>query len=209
MATTGSDFVYTTGTNGVLDGTAVLTPPLLSAAGGKEAFSQSQLDQVVGGSGAATAANNTVAGRLVFDPALTAVPPVGATWPVPEVYGTVLGGYAKNGAVYLALSGTTPQTVSLQNTTTNSPAGTAGDTAFATVNVVRVKNLGASAVTVAPGGSNPSPIPAFTGTTPTVSIPAGSEILFHSAAGATISTAANLTFTPAASGSLLVTIGGA
>lgn len=210
MATTNSDFVYTTGTNPILVGSAVITPPTLAAMGPKESMAVSQVDQAAGGSGAPNASNSTVAGRLTFDPALTAIPMVGTPPPTPEMYGTILGGYAKNGAVLLELSGTTAQTIDMTGTTNNSPAATAGDTAFSTMYVVRVKNLGTSAITVSPGGSNPAPLPTFTGTSPTISVPAGSEALFHSAAGATVSsTAKNLVFTPAATGNVLVTFGGA
>lgn len=207
MATTNSDFVYTTGSNPVLNGTAVLTPPFIAAFGGKEAMAISQVDQIAGGSGAPTASNSTVAGRLLFDPALPSVPIVGTPQQVPVNYGTILGGFAKNGSVLLSLSGTTAQTIDLTNTTANTPAGTAGDTGFATVFVVRAKNLGTGTVTITQGGSNPSPIPNISGN---YVLAAGSEVLFHVAAGATItSSAKTITFTPSATGVCLVTVGGA
>lgn len=209
MATTNQNFVVNTGTAAILVGSAVTTPPTLAAMGPKEAMAVSQSDQVVGGVGAPTASNSVVVDRLTYDPSLTAVPAPGTPPPVPEIYGTTLGAYAKNGAVLLELSGTTAQTVSFENTTTNSPAATQGDTVFAALNVVRIKNLGTAAVTIEPGASNASPLPAFTGTSPTISLPAGSEILFHDNAGATVSNAANLTITPAASTNVAVSISGA
>ena len=84
MATTGSDFVYTTGSNPVLIGSGVQTLPYLGAMGRKEAMAVSQLDQVAGGSGAANASNSTVAGRLVFDPGLDVSVNPGTPPPVPE-----------------------------------------------------------------------------------------------------------------------------
>lgn len=209
MGTTNSNFVVNTGTAPILVGSAVTTPPTLAAMGPKESMAVSQSDQVVGGSGTPNASNSVVVDRLTIDLSLVSVPNPGTPPPVPEVYGTTLGGYAKNGAVLLELLGTTAQTVSFQNTTTNSPAATAGDTAFATLNVLHIKNLGTAAVTIAPGASNPSPLPAFTGTSPTISLPAGSEVAFHNAAGATVSDAANLTFTPAATTNIAISVGGA
>jgi hypothetical protein len=210
MGTQYSNFVVNTGTAPVLVGSAVLTPPTLAAVGPKEALALSQVDQVVGGIGTPNAGATVVADRLTFDPSIVEIPFPGTPPQVPEVYGTVLGGYAKNGAVLLELSGTTAQTVNLTNTAANTPAATAGDTVFATAYVVRVKNLGTAAVTISPGASNPSPLPALGGTSPTYALPAGSEVLFHSSAGDAISgTACNLTFTPAATTNVAVTVGGA
>jgi len=209
MATTGTNFVYVTGSNPVLNGSTVQTPPFLDTYGPKEAMVVSALDQVAGGSGAATNTTNTVIDRLTYDPSVTVSPSVGTPPQVPEAYGTYLGAYAKNGAVYLALSGTTAQTLDLNLTSTGPPASYVGDTVFATVNVLRVKNLGTAAVTIAPGSSNASPIPELGGTTPTLTLDAGSEVLFHSAAGQTItSSACNVKFTPAATTNICVTISG-
>lgn len=210
MATTGTNFVYTTGSNPVLIGSAVTTLPALGAFGPKEAMAVSQVDQVAGGVGAPAASNSVVVDRLTFDPSLTVIPYPGTPYPVPENYGTNLGNYAKNGCVLLELSGTTAQTINLTNTTTNSPAATAGDTVFATGYAIRVKNLGTAAVSISPGSSDPSPIPAMTGTSPTYTLPAGSDVLFTNAAGATITSSyCNITFTPAATTNIAVTIGGA
>jgi hypothetical protein len=210
MGTQYSNFVVNTGSAPVLVGSAVLAPPSLAAMGPKEALAVSQVDQVVGGVGAPNASAAVVADRLTFDPALVSMPYPGTPHQVPEVYGTVLGGYPKNGAVLLELSGTAAQTVNLTNTAANAPASTAGDTVFATAYVVRVKNLGTAAVAISPGATDPSPLPALGGTSPTYTLAAGSEALFHASAGDAISaTACNITFTPAASTNVVVTICGA
>lgn len=208
MPTTNSNFVVNTGTAPILVGSAVLTPPALAALGPKESLAVSQLDQVVGGIGQPNPSNTVVVDRLTLDLSLLAVPNPGTPPPVPEIYGTTLGGYPKNGAVLLELVGVTAQTVSLQTTTTGAPAATAGDVNFATLYVVRVKNLGTAAVTIAPGAT-PSPLPVFTGTTPTIELPAGSEILFHCAAGAAVTGVADLVFTPTANTNVAISIGGA
>jgi hypothetical protein len=210
MATTGTSFVYVTGANPVLNGTAVQTPPFLDTYNPKEAMVAAQLDQAVGGSGAATNTTNTIVDRLTFDPGLTAAPPVGTPVPVPEASGPYIIGGAKNGCTLLTLSGTTAQSIDLTNLATGTPTSTAGDTSFATVYALRLKNLGTTALTLSPGSSNPSPVPALGGTTPTLTLPAGSELLLHDAAGWTITGSAKVfTITPSSGGLLAVTVAGA
>lgn len=210
MATTNQNLVLYSGSTPIFAGTASVTPPFISALDPNSAFAVTRPDQTPSGSGTPTTPNNAaVIDRFVFDPSITAPPPTGAPYSVPANYGDVIGGGSKNGAVYLTFTGTTPQTVSLLNTTTNTPAATGGDTVFATCYAIRVKNTGSAAITLAPGASNPSPIPAFTGTTPTVSIPAGATMLFTAPAGVSItSSACNITFTPTSGGSLAMTICG-
>lgn len=209
MATTATNFVLVTGSKPVLNGTAVLTPPYLDTFNPKEAMAVSQPTQVVGGSGTPTASPSVVVDRVMFDPALTSSPVIGTPPPVPEQYGNYVGNYAKNGSVLLVLSGTTPQTVNLQNTTTNSPASSAGDTAFATGNVVIFNNVGTVDLVVSPGASNPSPIPKMGGTSPTITVGAGSIVAYQYANGQTISSSAcNITVTPTAGGEMAITIMG-
>ncbi len=208
MATTGANFVNQSAT--VLSGSAVTTEPFLVAYGPKESSQIGMSTQPVGGSGSLVASSATVVDRVTFDPSLTTVPTVGDPHPVPVAYGTYVGAFAKNGSVLLVLTTTTAQSIDLTNTTTNSPQSTAGDTAFATANVLILNNTGAHDLTISPGASNPSRIPQFTGTTPTLTIPAGSFVAIHSAAGYTVdSTHKVFTITPTSGGTLAVTICGA
>ena len=209
MSTTGTNFVLVTGSNPIVNGTTVETPPYLDTYGPREAATVSALDQVVGGSGAATASAASVIDRVTFDAALTAIPPTGSPEWVPVAYGTYIGNYAKNGSVLLTLSGTTAQNINLQNTTTNTPASYAGDTVFANINVIVFNNTGTQAVKFALGGSNPAPFPEFGGTSPYLTIPAGSIHVFHTATAQAISGSANLlTVTPATGGQCALTFMG-
>jgi hypothetical protein len=118
-------------------------------------------------------------------------------------------GFAKNGCFHVTTSGTTPVSVDLTNLATNSTSQ-AGDATFATVNKIKVKNCGSADMTVAPGGSNPANLPKFAGTTPTLTVAAGSEVEFESGPGATVdSTHKIITITPTAGGDVMVGVGGA
>jgi hypothetical protein len=117
-------------------------------------------------------------------------------------------GYAKNGAATVALTGTTPVTITLADLT-SATASSAGDTVFATVNKLVLKNTGAADLTVAPGGSNPFDL-FLAGTTPTLTVPAGSTITIESVAGKTVdSTHKTILITPTAGGSFAIAVGGA
>jgi hypothetical protein len=206
---TGNNLVLVTGSNPVINGTTVQTPPYLDTYGPKEAAVVSALDQVAGGSGAATASNVSVVDRVTFDASLTAIPPTGSPEWVPVAYGNYIGNFAKNGSVLLTLSSTTAQTVSLLNTASASPTSTAGDTVFANINVITFWNNGSEALSFSLGSSDPAPLPKFTGTTPAVTIPAGSFHVFHSAAAQAISSGAcNLTVTPTSGGECVLTFMG-
>lgn len=118
-------------------------------------------------------------------------------------------GYAKNGAVAFALTGTTPQAVSLQDLTGSGTLNTAGDTAFATWNQLVLVNTGAADVTVAPAGSNGARL-LLAGTGPTLTVPANSTVTLASLAGLAVdSTHYGITVTPTASGSFAICVGGA
>lgn len=196
MATTGQNFVEVTTTT--LSGATVTTQPFLVALGFKEAAEVEQ-----GGKGVCV-------DRVVFDLSLPGAPPAGTPHQSPTVYGAYCGGYAKNGEVLLTLSGSTAQSIDLTNTAVNTPASSAGDTAFATVNCLILRNLGLVDLVLSPGASNPSNIPKLGGTSPTLTIPAGSCVVIHSLAGVTIdSTHKVFTITPTSGGSLAVGIGGA
>jgi hypothetical protein len=196
MATTGSNLVRVTTTT--LKGATVTTAPYLLALGPKEA---AQVQQGGGG---------TVLDRVTVDLSLLAAPAVGTPQQVPVNYGAHIGNFAKNGAILLTLSGTTAQDVDLTDLTANTPAGTVGDTAFATVSVLVFRNLGSAAATVKPGASNPADIPKFTGTTPTLQIPAGGTVIVHANTPVTIDATHKLfTITPAADGTVAISVGGA
>lgn len=196
MATTGSNFVEITTTT--LSGSAVTTQPYLKSVGPKEAST------IVEGSG------GVVVDKLMVDLALTSAPVAGTPGNVPIHYAPYIGNFAKNGALLLSLSSTTAQDVDLTDTTANTPASYVGDTAFSTVNVLVLKNIGATALTIKPGASNASDIPKFTGTSPTLQIPAGSTHVIHSNAGVTVdSTHKVFTITPTSGGTLAISVGGA
>jgi hypothetical protein len=146
--------------------------------------------------------------KVIVDLGLTTVPAAGSGAHIrPD--GLILGAYAKNGNALISLSGTTPVTISLADLTSNTTVS-AGDTVFATGNVIVFRNLTAGAVTIAPGASNPSNFPLFAGTTPTLTVPANSVVVVHSAAGVTIdSTHKTILITPAVTGTFSVSVGGA
>lgn len=204
MATTGVNFVLVKAA--VLDGAGVEANPNLIALGGKESAEVSRPVQVVGGSGTPTASLSVVADRLVVDPSLTSTPAQGSPYAVPDIYGTILGGYAKNGSVLLKLSGTVDQTVDLTDTTAGTPQAYAGDTAFSNVNLLVVNNLGTGSVEVAPTSAA---LPNLSGTAPTLTVAAGSIGVSHSKANLTVDGSHKvITVTPAATTTVVLTICG-
>jgi hypothetical protein len=194
MATTGANIVEVTAT--VLEGSAVTASPSVVAfePGAAEAAEQ-------GGAG-------SVLDKVIVDLSMTVLPTAGSGRHV-RPSGKVLGAYAKNGGAVYSTSGTTPVSPDLTNLATGA-ASSAGDTGFATVNAIVFRNLSANDMTIAPGGSNPSNIPKFTGTSPTIALPANSVVVVHSAAGVTIDgTHKVFTVTPTSGGNFSVSAGGA
>lgn len=118
------------------------------------------------------------------------------------------GGFAKNGAIRLTLSGTTPKTIDLTDLTSGADSY-AGDTTFASFSTLTLFNDGAAAVTFAPGGSNPASV-GLAGTTPTLSVGAGVKHSLNYASPVTVSgSAKNITITPTSGGSFILCVGGA
>lgn len=125
------------------------------------------------------------------------------------IEGFGLQGFAKNGAFHVTTAGTTAVNVDLTNLATGATSND-GDTTFATVNQVVIYNCGAADMTVSPGATNPANFPKFTGTTPTLTIPAGSKHTFQNAAGAVVDgTHKVITITPTAGGDVVLAVGGA
>lgn len=197
MATTGNNFAKIGVTT--LSGTAVLagaTTPFV------EAISPGTATNADGGA--------TVVDRVIHDLSLTAIPASLQSVPFKNTAGTHIGAFAKNGCALLALSGTTPQTVDLTDLTANTPASYAGDTGFSTANTIIFNNLGAGAVTVSTGATNPAGLPTMGSTSSGVTVPANSILTVHSKAGVTVdSTHKNIVCTPAATTTFCVSIGGA
>jgi hypothetical protein len=198
MATTGSNFakIATNTLSGTTNQVGATTP-----------FLTTIQSQNAGNMEANTA--GVVVDKLSFDPSITAIPAKGTQRAVSGSSGKHLGAYAKNGCIELALSGTTPQTIDLTNLAVNTPAGTAGDLVFATVNVLHFQVFGAGDVALT-SPSNPSPLPKLAGTTPGITVHANSSHLYELAAGGTIdSTHKLIVCTPTATTTLCVTVGGA
>jgi hypothetical protein len=194
MATTNSNFVRVTAT--VLEGAATTAGPTLLA---MEPSSAEAIEQGSGG---------VVLDKVIVDLGLTSIPSAGSGRHV-RTSGKILGNYAKNGAALFVTSGTTGVTLDLTDLTSTTSAS-AGDTAFATVNVLVFRNLGTAVMTIAPGASNPSDAPGFAGTAPTLTIPAGSAVVWHAAAGVTVdATHKTIDITPTAGGSIAIAVGGA
>lgn len=191
MATTGVDFVLITKTGSYASGAAVKAAPFVKAV---ESNSARNLTGNVPG-GAATGVLGS-----------TGLPNNAASIIIP---GFSNQGFAKNGAFHATTSGTTAVSVDLTNLTTNATSSD-GDTVFATASKVVVKNCGTADMTIAPGASNPASLPKFAGTTPTLTVAAGTEAVFFSDAGATVdSTHKIITITPVSGGDVVVAVGGA
>jgi hypothetical protein len=190
MATTGVDFVLQSKVATQLSGAAVRTAPYVIAVEPNAA--KFITGHVPGGAGTGLlgAAGRVNNGNFLLD-------------------GFSGESFAKNGCAHITTSGTTGVTVDLTNLATNTTT-TAGDTVFATVNKIRIYNCGAAAMTVAPGASNPSNFPKFTGTTPTLQIDPGGIFTVESGAGVTIdATHKTILITPTAGGDVLIGVGGA
>jgi hypothetical protein len=129
-------------------------------------------------------------------------------------FGKFIGGFNKNGALYVTFTGTTPVNIDLTALATaiGVTSSQAGDTSLATFNCLIMQNLSASisTLTVSPGASNPAPLPnALGGTTPTIALALGAVHCEYDAAGKTIdSTHRIITVTPSAGGALGFAYGG-
>lgn len=121
--------------------------------------------------------------------------------------------YAKNGAVRITFSGTTPKTLDLTDTTTIAQSY-AGDTAFASFTQLHFYNDGAQSIKVAIGATNGASLPLGAspgGTdTPYLTIAAGAHHVLTFASAVTVdSTHKTLDLTPVSGGSLILLVGGA
>jgi hypothetical protein len=133
----------------------------------------------------------------------------GATRIDDQVFNLAKAGFAKNAGVGLTLTGTTAITISLAALAAATGVVIAGDTAFATWNQLIFVNTGAVDLVLSPGASNPLGLQ-LTGTTPALTVAAGSRVVLETVAGITVdSTHKNLTVTPTAGGTLNIGIGGA
>jgi hypothetical protein len=194
MSTANSSFVYISGpTSGlgsnVLIGSAVVTFPAILVA-------DHQSSRIT-----ANNPNATIIDRVTFDLSLVNAAPSG---------GKIVSGFAKNAAIVLTLTGTTPITVDLTSVVATTGVIVAGDSSFTTVFAMVLNNLGVTDLTISPGGSNPSRIPQFTGTTPTLTIPAAGVVTVYSLAGYAVdSTHKTFTITPTSGGTLAIAVGGA
>ncbi len=207
MATTGSNFVYVTDAgNALLQGSAAVSPPFVAAMSPVQAL---ECVNSAPDNPALPSYPGVCVDRVSVDLSLlsTQVPlQVGQTQ---VAMGAYLGGYAKNGAVLLSLSGTTAQSIDFTATSAASPAAYAGDTTLATWYAIIVRNLGAANVTISPGASNPLRNE-FGGTSPTYTLAPGDVFIMNSSAGQAVdSTHKVLTFTPSANTTLAVSFGGA
>src|SRR6516164_48326 len=148
---TGQNFVQVISGNPLLNGSIVSTPPYVLGMGQPSALNcvnaTPQNPQI-------TAQNAVPLDRIVFDLALTAIPPgVGTTF---ATFGKYVGGFAKNGACLINLTGTTAVSIDLTALGTfTGLTSQSGDTSLATVNCLIFNNLGTLAVTIAPGATNP------------------------------------------------------
>lgn len=117
-------------------------------------------------------------------------------------------GYPKNGCAYLTLTGTTAITLDLTALAAATGVVVAGDTTFATWNQLVFVNTGTQDLVLSPGSSNPARLQ-LGGTSPTLTIAAGSTFTLQSVAGLGVdSSHRTLTITPTAGGSIGVCVGG-
>ena len=116
-------------------------------------------------------------------------------------------GFAKNGAFFLNLAASTPVTIDA-TAIASAATASAGDNSFATANSIELINLGLHDVKVGAAASNPMLL-GLGGTTPTLTVPAGSRVVIGSVAGFSTSGANNLKVDPGANAcQLAAAIGG-
>jgi hypothetical protein len=211
--TQGSNFLLIPSGLPFLQGTATVTPPAILTLSPNQAFQAVNASPPTGSGVASGFANNsaTPIDKVICDFALTSVAPSpNATM---LAFGSWIGGYAKNSALSINFTGTTPVTLDLSALAT--PIGVsslqAGDSTFANLNCLVLKNTSTSSIiTVAPGSSNPSRFPVLAGTTPTLAVgPGGVHVLSDPVGQVVDSTHKTLLLTPSAGGSLLLAFGGA
>jgi hypothetical protein len=220
VATTGQNFVLTGGTGSYLNGTTVVTAPFVAALDPVSAQDQVNAAPPTGSGVNTTFPNNSAQpiDRVMFDLGQITVPPGIGTNIL--TFGRFVGGFAKNGALYITFTGTTAVTIDFTNLS-NSVGVTfsqAGDTTLATLNALVLVNISTviSTITVSPGASNPVPFPnALGGTTPTIALVSGTagagaiHCQFNPTGATVTSSAKTMTFTPSAAGALVLAYGGA
>lgn len=114
-------------------------------------------------------------------------------------------GYAKNGAVWTSLSGTTTKTVSLADTTLTA-SGYAGDTAFSGYFQLVFRNDGAQTVGVAPAAGGSALSLPFSSMNIAAS---ASHVLTLATSVSCPTSACKIDLNPASGGSVVISIGGA
>lgn len=212
MSTTGQNFVLTGGTGSYLNNTTVVTAPFVLGLDGLSALDAVNAAPPTGSGVASGFANNsaTPLDRIIVDLALMSTPGVGTNL---LAFGQFIGNFAKNGGLYITFTGTTAVNVDLTALATaiGVTSSQAGDTSLATANCLIFRNLSASGtITISPGASNPSSLPKFTGTTPTLSVDFGGTMIIYDPSGQTVdSTHKVITLTPSAGGAMSLCYGGA
>jgi hypothetical protein len=215
VATTGQNFVLTGGTSSVLVGSTVAANP--QAVG---LDSDSALDAMnaapPGGSGVnSTFANDsaTQVDKTILDLSLGTVPP-GVGYNI-LAFGDFIGGYAKNGMLYITFTGTTAVNVDLTAlaTAVGVTSSQAGDTSLSNVGVLKIKNVSAVAsnIAVSPGASNPARLPGapLGGTSPTITLLPNDILIYQAAVQLAVdSTHKIITLTPTAAGAVCLWYGG-
>lgn len=188
MATTGVDFMLQNKVSPQLVGAAVKAAPYVMALEPNAA--KNLTGTVPGGAGTGVLGSTGLANNGNF-----------------LVGGFSDQGFAKNGAFHVTTSGTTPVTCDLTNLVTNATTS-AGDATFAKWNKIKVRNCGAADMTIAPGASNGATL-GMGGTSPTLTVAAGAEVVIESGPGTTVdSTHKNITITPTAGGDVVIAVGG-
>ncbi len=180
MATTKSNFVIVM--NESLDGAGVVAAPSIRA------FDPGMADQITGrGPGGTATANFFVDRNRAADLAISS--------------------YAKNGALVVTLTGTTPVDLSLIDLTSNA-TDTAGDTVFAKWMMLKFYNPGAADWTFKQAAATPANLLGVS-TTPAISVRAGSSVTLFSVLGENVdSTHKLLTITPTSGGTCAIAVGG-
>lgn len=214
MATTGQNFVLTGGTGTYLSGATVVTAPFVLGLNGVAAQDAVNAAPPSGSGVASGFTNNSATSidRTIMDLAMLTVPPgIGTNL---LSFGDFIGGYAKNGALYVTFTGTTAVNVDFTalSTAIGVTSSQAGDTTLASIGAFKFKNVSSVASNIAMilGASNPSRMPPMTGTGPTVTLLPGDIFIYQAAVPLVVdSTHKILTFTPTAAGAMLLSYGGA
>jgi hypothetical protein len=210
---TGNNFLLLPTGLPFLSGTAVISPPAILTLSPNQAFQAVNASPPTGSGVASGFANNsaTPIDKVICEFALTSVAPSpNATL---LAFGSWIGGFARNAALSITFTGTTPVSIDLTALATSVGVSSiqAGDVTFANMNVIVLKNTSStSVITIAPGASNPSRFPVLAGTTPTLAVgPGGCHVLSDPVGQVVDSTHKTILLTPSAGGSLLLAFGGA